>query len=192
MALSPLDLLLITFRELRGNLVRSGLTTLGIFMGVAAVNATLNISSINNAQIQRKLASRDNPYLTLNINPIGETFSSELLKINEKDIIVLQQKVPGISSISTVSTVYASEIQFQGTMVSDAQVVGVSENYQRTTGRTILQGRFFEPADFAQYQPVAIVDQALSDKLFQGEDPLGKGLYAGGTRFTVVGLSETK
>ena len=192
MALSPLDLLLITFRELRGNLVRSGLTTLGIFMGVAAVNATLNISSINSAQIQQKLASRDNPYLTLNIYPAGETFSSEVPKINEEDISVLEQKVPGVSSISTVSAVYASELQFQGTVVSDAQVLGVSENYQRTTGRIILQGRFFERADFTQYQPVAIVDQALSDKLFQGEDPLGKGLYAGGTRFTVVGLSETK
>ena len=50
MALSPLDLFLMTFRELKGNWVRSGLTALGIFMGVAAVSASLNISAISNAQ----------------------------------------------------------------------------------------------------------------------------------------------
>ncbi|MEL6903405.1 MAG: ABC transporter permease, partial [Cyanobacteria bacterium J06606_4] len=96
MALSPLDLALITARELSGNWVRSGLTLLGIFMGVAAVNATLNISAINNAQIQTQLEARDNPYLVLAIFPDGGFFSSELPKINEEDISVLQREVSGI------------------------------------------------------------------------------------------------
>ena len=191
MALSPLDLVAMTVQELRGNWVRSGLTALGIFMGVAAVNATLNISAINNAQIQAKLDTRDSPFLSLYIYP-KDFFASELPTVGEEDIGVLQRSVPGIGSISTVSSVYISDIQFQGTQVTNARVAGVSENYQETTGRKILQGRFFEPADFDQYLPVAIVDEALSDQLFEGGDPVGQGLYAGGTRFTVVGLSETK
>ncbi|MEL6813724.1 MAG: ABC transporter permease [Cyanobacteria bacterium J06598_3] len=192
MALSPLDLILVTTRELSGNLVRSGLTALGIFMGVAAVNATLNISAINTAQIQQKLDARDNPYVSLYIYPTGEFFVSEPPKVNDEDVTVLQQKIPGISSISTVSSVYVPRIQFQGTQVTESEVIGVSQSYQKTTGRKILQGRFFEPADFDQYRPVAIVDQALSDQLFEAGDPIGQGIYAGGTRFTVVGLSETK
>ena len=193
MALSPLDLTLITARELGGNLVRSGLTALGIFMGVAAVNATLNIGAITNAQIQQKLAARDNPFVVPYIVPAeGFTFS-EQPKVSEEDISVLQQTVPGILSISTISQIYGlSSIQFQGQQVADARVVGVSENYQQTTGRKILQGRFFEAADFEQYHPVAILDQALVDQLFQGQSSLSQGVYAGGTRFTVVGVSETK
>ena len=193
MALSPLDLTLITARELGGNWVRSGLTTLGIFMGVAAVNATLNISTITQTQIQQKLAARDNPYVVPYIVSAGGVSVSETPKVSEEDISVLQQNVPGILSISTISQIYGlSSIQFQGQQVTDAEVVGVSQNYQQTTGRKILQGRFFEPADFDQYRPVAILDQALNDQLFQRQNPLGQGIYAGGTRFTVVGLSETK
>ena len=191
MALSPLDLFLMTVRELRGNWVRSGLTALGIFMGVAAINATLNISAISNAQIQAQLDARDNPFLVVYIYPASRNFS-EIPKINSEDITALEQNVPGIGTISTVSSVYASSIQYQGETVTDAEVVGVSKNYQQTTGRKILQGRFFEPADFEQYRPVAILDVALNDKLFQGENAIGKGLYAGGTRFTVVGVTETK
>ena len=192
MALSPFDLVSMTVRELSGNLVRSGLTALGIFMGVAAVNATLNISSINNAQIQEKLDARDSPYLSLYVYPKDFSSVVALPEIDDEDVDVLQRSVPGIGSISTVSRVYVSEIQFQGTQVSDASVKGVSENYQDTTGRKLVQGRFFESADFERYRPVAIVDEALSDRLFDGADPIGLGLYASGTRFTVVGLSETK
>ena len=193
MSLSPLDLTLITTRELGGNLVRSGLTALGIFMGVAAVNATLNISAIANAQIQKKLAARDNPFVVPYLIP-GEGFTfSERPKVSEEDIGVLQQTVPGILAISTISQVYGvSSIQFQGEQATDARIVGVSDNYQQTTGRRILQGRFFEAADFEQYRPVAILDQALVDQLFQGQSPLGQGVYVGGTRLTVVGVSETK
>ena len=183
MALSPFDLVSMTVRELSGNLVRSGLTALGIFMGVAAVNATLNISSINNAQIQEKLDARDSPYLSLYVYPKDFSSVVALPEIDDEDVDVLQRSVPGIGSISTVSRVYVSEIQFQGTQVSDASVKGVSENYQDTTGRKLVQGRFFESADFEQYRPVAIVDEALSDRLFDGADPIGLGLYASGTRF---------
>ena len=64
MALSPLDLSLTTLRDLTGNWVRSGLTALGIFMGVAAVNATLNIDTIANRVLQERLEARDNPNIT--------------------------------------------------------------------------------------------------------------------------------
>ncbi|MEO0708347.1 MAG: ABC transporter permease [Cyanobacteria bacterium J06649_5] len=193
MALSPLDLVLMTIRELRGNVVRSGLTALGIFMGVAAVNATLNLSAISNAQIQEKLDARDSPFVNLYIYSPSGGYFSEAPKVNADDITVLQSSVPNIGTISTVSSIYnISSIRFQGITVSEAEVMGVSENYQKTTGRRILQGRFFEPADFEQYRPVAVVDAALSDQLFEGADPIGKGIYAGGTRFTVVGMTETK
>ncbi len=64
MALSPLDLSLNTLRDVNSNWVRSGLTTLGIFMGVAAVNATLNIDSISSQVLANRMAAHDNPYLT--------------------------------------------------------------------------------------------------------------------------------
>lgn len=189
MALSPLDLILMTFKELGGNPVRSALTTLGIFMGVAAVNVTLNISTITSAQIQDKLAARDAPFL------VPDIYSPDFgmpPKLSRDDLAVLQQTVDGISSISTFSSLYVMSIQFQDQQISDAQVGGVSENYQQTTGRRILQGRWFSAADFAQYLPVAIIDQTLSDRLFLGENPLGQGFYVDGARFTVIGISETK
>jgi putative ABC transport system permease protein len=192
MALSPLDLILMTFKELGGNPVRSALTTLGIFMGVAAVNVTLNISTITYNQVQDKLADRDTPLLTPFIYPSGGVYISEVPNLNSDDIAVLRRTVDGITNISTFSDLSGINIQFQEQQTSEARVKGVSENYQQTTGRRILQGRWFSSADFEQYLPVAIIDETLNNQLFQGENPVGQSFYVGGNRFTVVGLSETK
>lgn len=192
MALSFLDLTLLTIRDLRGNLLRSGLTTLGIFMGVAAVNATLNISAITNAQIQQKLAQRDHPFVIPFIHDRADVYADSP-QIDAALAQTLQRSIPGIRAISTTSQIYSSEgVTFEGESAGEVQVLSVSQNYQQTTGRKMVQGRFFEPADFAQYRPVAIIDQGLANQLFQGKSPLGAGVYVAGTRFTVVGVTETK
>ncbi|MGF1570385.1 MAG: ABC transporter permease [Nodosilinea sp.] len=188
MPLSPLDLTLTTLRDLTGNWVRSGLTTLGIFMGVAAVNATLNIDTISGRVLQERLAARDNPYLT----PWIETYDKPLIEYTDDVIAELEQAVPGILSVSRVNWLRATQVQYAGTVVDSIEAISVSENYQRTTGRRILAGRFFEAADFTDYRPVVIIDEVLAQQLFQGASPVGEGIFIDQTRFTVVGVSETK
>lgn len=193
MALSPLDLALMTTRQLSSNPVRSGLTSLGIFIGVAAVSLSLNISTLTESFIEQQLAAQDNPVIIPRIWPSDESSFLKAPKVNTEDIAVLERNIPGILSTSTVRRVYGlSSVQFQEQQVPWVNASGVSENYPKTTGRKLLQGRWFQAGDFEQYWPVAIVDEALSNKLFNGKNPLGQGIYTGGTRLTVVGVSETK
>jgi putative ABC transport system permease protein len=190
MALSFLDLMLTTAKDLRGSWVRSLLTTLGIFMGVAAVNATLNISAITSEQIQQKLAQRDNPYLVPWLRSQTDGPEPEL---TEEDMRLLQQEVPGIAGISYTKGIWTfSGVQYQGEGYRDVRMRGVSQNYQEITGRALVAGRFFQPSDFEDYTPVAIIDEALAARIFQGNDPLGAGIYLGGVRLTVIGVSESK
>lgn len=188
MPLSPLDLSLTTLRDLTGNWVRSGLTALGIFMGVAAVNATLNIDTIANRVLQEQLAARDNP----NITPFVYGRSRPPVEFDEAAIAEIQQAVPGILSISRVTPLWGAEVQYQGTITDSLNAFSVSENYQRTTGRQVLDGRFFDLEDFDSFRPVAVIDTVLAQQLFQAAPPLGQGIFINGTRFTVVGLIENK
>lgn len=189
MAISVRDLITITVKSLYQDPVRSGLTLLGVFMGVAAVNATLNISSITNAQIEAKLAERDKPYMMPYLRAEG-SFRSDPL--TEEDRQALEQSIQGIRSISSVSWLFVNRVQFEDLEITEIRFQGVSQNYIETTGRLILQGRFFSNADFVQYRPVAIIDQKLATLLFQGQNPLGQAIYASGTRLTVIGITETK
>lgn len=190
MAISFPDLLKLTWRSLQSDWVRSGLTGLGVFMGVAAVSATLNIADITDAQIQQKLAERDQPYIV----PYLDTESGfEPPDLTEADQIALKRAVPEIRAISSISQVWVIRaVQFEGTEVKEVQTFGVSQNFIHTTGRRILQGRFFSPVDFVQYNPVAIIDQKLATTLFKQQAPINQPIYAYGNRLIVVGVVETK
>jgi putative ABC transport system permease protein len=191
MSISGIDLLTQTFRALSVNPVRSGLTMLGVFMGVGALNATLNISAIADAKIQAKLAERDKPYVSPYLNSQGE-FSAEMTFTSE-DEIALKQNISLIRSMSSVSQVSSIRfVQYQGNKADRVEAVGISPTYLVTTGRKILQGRFFKPVDFAQYQPVAIIDRTLASTLFQGKPALNQAIYTDNTRMTVVGVIESK
>jgi len=190
MALSPLDLMLVTFKDLGGNLVRSGLTTLGIFMGVAAVNATLNVDAITSAQIEQKLSERDNPHITPWV--YDPTWEEEPPEFGDDDLATMQREIPGLGIHSTAARVNVPSVRYQGQVVEQFDLRGVSESYQQVTGRQLLAGRFFDPVDFAEYHAVAIIDEAMAEQLFQEVSPLNQGIYIRGIRFTVVGVSETK
>ena len=191
MALSLLDLLAATLRDIQGNWVRSGLTALGIFMGVAAVNATLNIDAISTAQLQAKLAERDRPFVV----PIAydPQWIRPQVEFTEADLQTIQREIEGIASYSLVTEVFGlSDVRFSDNSATSVDVVGVSPTFQQTTGRRLIDGRFFNTIDFEQFYPVVIIDEVLAQQLFQGESAIGQGIYLGTTRFTVIGISETK
>lgn len=190
MAISFPDLLKLTWRSLQSDWVRSGLTGLGVFMGVAAVSATLNVAEITNAQIEQKLADRDKPHITPYLEPES---GFEWSEITDDDQAALKRTIPEIRSISNISQVWVIRtVQFEGKETPDVQTAGVSQNYIDTTGRRMMQGRFFNALDFNQYRPVAIVDRKLANTVFKGRSPINQAIYAYGNRLTVVGVVETK
>lgn len=189
MSISLPDLFTITCKSLCSNPVRSGLTMLGVFMGVAAVSATLNVGDITEAQIKTKLANRDKPYLVPYLSPEG---NADVEDLDEEDTQILKKNVPQIDSISSISEIYLASAQFENKEAEEIEALGVSQNYVETTGRRILQGRFFNTTDFNKYRPVAVIDFKLANYLFEGQNAIGKDIFADGTRLTVIGITETK
>ena len=189
MTISLPDLIAVTCKSLYSSPLRSGLTMLGVFMGVSTVSATLNVGSIADAKIEAKLAERDRPYIMPYLTPQGNFAIEEL---DREDQQALEQSVAGIRSISSMTQLYLQSAQFEGQEATEIQALGVSENYVETTGRKVLEGRFFNATDYTNYRPVAIIDRQMANQLFEGESAVGQDIYTDGTRLTVVGIIETK
>lgn len=67
----------------------------------------------------------------------------------------------------------------------------VSPGFFRTVGIPLLAGRDFTPHDDADAIPVAVVNRALAERHFPGENPIGETLIAGEqVRLEIVGLVE--
>jgi putative ABC transport system permease protein len=185
MSISPRDLLVLTYNSLRGNLLRSLLTTLGVFMGVASVNATLQVGSISRAVIEQQLAEREAPQLSVYY------WTKDGRELRLEDMEFLKQRMVGLQAISTYTQFGGDRVLFQDKQ-ADISIAAVSQDYALTSGRLIVQGRFFNADDFANYQPLAVIDRFLADQLFQGKNPIGQRLYASDKPYLVIGVMETK
>jgi len=186
MSLSPLDLLRLTCISLSGNLLRSALTTVGVFMGVAAVSATLQVGNISRAVIAEKLAKREAPQLQIGI--------SDDLGLKLEDMEFLRSRLKGIRAISA-----ANEFGYQGKVLfqaeeAEANMAAVSQDNLLTSGRRLIAGRFFSPNDFANYRPVVVIDEMLATQLFKegSTKRLGQRIYANRRPYIVVGVMESK
>ena len=133
------DLLFMTWRSLTNQWLRSGLTAFGVFMGVGAVSATLNIQTITREQIEIKLAARDQPF----VSPWVYSRQGPTPELDETVQKSLRDSVSEIRSISSIGNVYSiDKVQYED-QEAEIRARSVSLNYLDTTGRQVLQGRFF-------------------------------------------------
>ncbi len=119
-----------------------------------------------------------------------------------QEIMNRTAKLPGVESVA-VSTL----LPVNGGNTMWIRVIGhpfhgehnevgyreVSSGYFRTLRAKLRRGRYFTEAEDASKPPVVIIDEALAEKYFPGEDPVGmKMAYAGSTAtpMEVIGIVE--
>ena len=186
MSLSSIDLLRLTCLSLSGNLLRSVLTTVGVFMGVAAVSATLQVGNISRAVIAKQLAEREAP--RVGIYMWGDT------SLKLEDMEFLRHRLKGVQAISasTWFDFYDNKVIFQAEK-AESRKQAVSQDYLLTSGRLLRAGRFFFPSDFADYRPVVVIDEVLSELLFKGgKKPIDQRIYVNRRPYIVIGVMESK
>lgn len=186
MSLSPIDLLRLTCLSLSGNLLRSVLTTVGVFMGVAAVSATLQVGNISRAVIAKQLAEREAPQVRIFM--WGDT------SLKLEDMEFLRHRLKGIQAISAANwfELNDNKVIFQAEKAEPSSDA-VSQDYLLTSGRLLMAGRFFSPSDFADYRPVVVIDEVLGSLLFKGDvEPVGQRIYVDRRPYIVIGVMESK
>ncbi len=186
MSLSPLDLISMTSSSLRGNLLRSSLTTLGVFMGVLAVTASLQVRSISSQVIAEKLAKEDVPHVRLRL------WGPEELQL--KHLEFLRQRLIGWRAIGAVAFVEWGQIIFHD-RTTEVRAQSVSPDYFEALGTFAVKGSLFSQAEHEKYRSVAIIDELLEQELFKAKtprdkdvNPIGQRVYMEGQPYRIVGV----
>jgi putative ABC transport system permease protein len=82
--------------------------------------------------------------------------------------------LPLSGSNSDSSFVIEGRIPRDAGEIPDEELRIITPDYFRALGVPLIRGRFFAETDEEKAPQVAIINQALARKYFQGEDPLGK------------------
>jgi len=108
--------------------------------------------------------------------------------------------LPGVQSAGAATTFphdppgTAGSIEIEGRPAAPGEVPGagftlVTPDYFRAAGMTLREGRFIEARDTANAPRVAVINEALAHRYFQGQDPIGRPIRQSGNPWhTVVGV----
>lgn len=192
------DILSETYTALSANKVRSGLTVLGIVIGIASVIAMVSVGQGAQSSIQSSIESigsnllQITPGATRSVGGYQATSqrgSAQTLTIADADAIL--QQVQNVSAVSKeVSSRY--QVTASGTN-SNTTVLGVEENYLEVHNVAVATGEFFSNSQSNSLAKVAVLGPTTATDLFgEGVDPIGQKIRINGVQFKVVGVSETK
>ncbi|CAG0938314.1 Macrolide export ATP-binding/permease protein MacB [Candidatus Brocadiaceae bacterium] len=183
--------LLIAFRAVRANKIRTALTTLGIVIGVSSV--VLMSTAIKGIDIAFKDGISALGADVLYIDKWQWFSNVEWWKIRQRKNLTLEEydkyrsmaKLPLASSptIWSIETIKQAERSVEGVMIN-----GSSAEYLETTNFTFSSGRFFTEVEANGGRYVAVIGSDIANELFPSGNAQNRTIRIKGFEFTVVGV----
>jgi putative ABC transport system permease protein len=187
---------------IRSNKLRSGLTILGIVIGVATVITLSSFINGLNANIESFVASfGTNVYWVfrfpvINVRPTLEMLSRKQLTLNDADALTTLPHVVAVAP----QLQYADHslglgnvgVKYKGRKIQHTILEGDTLKEQEVDNTSITEGRFFSQYEIDQHSDVVVLGHDTAEELFRGEDPIGKEVEIGGDDFRVIGVMDKR
>ena len=175
---------------LRRNKTRSMLTALGIIIGVAAVIAAFAVGAGANKSIDEQISSFGSNFIMVFPDRPGRSTTGVTRYLTYDDALAIEKEVSGVDAVAPMINMSATLV-YENTNWSSS-VVGSTKEYAYVQDWNLGSGRDINASDVRQGAKVAVVGQTVVDKLFSGENPIGKAVRINKIPFTVVGVFEAK
>ncbi len=191
----------VAINALKSSKVRTGLTILGVAIGVFVVTVMAAVITGINSNLSQALAPQGvttfwvSHFDWSNVN-FGDDFDgpeSEFMKNDPLEPRMTRDlsNIPGIYRVSSQVDLDGYEASV-GSDEVEISLYGVSSDYLEIGGGDITAGRWFTAVEEERRSMVAIVDSSVAYDLFGQLNPLGRQIRIGrgrsGAMFEIIGL----
>jgi putative ABC transport system permease protein len=213
-----LEVLRFALRGLAANKLRSGLTTLGILIGVGAVILLVAVGNGSSKQVQKSIERLGTNTLTVTPSTsrgggrgggggfarafggggagarqqTGPRTQARDLTVDDARAMADAAAAPSVKSVSPVVNASSSNATYAGSSHAIQQFVGTYPAYFEASNDPVERGTYFTADDVVSDRKVVVIGQTVDQDLFGTVDPIGKQITVGGVNFTVVGVLKTK
>ena len=181
--MTPLALIGTAWSSIGGNRLRTGLTLLGIIIGVAAVIALMSIGRGAQKDITNRIESLGSNLLY--VRPLDGDLTLD-------DALALVDPVFAPSVVSVAPEVSVSGSVTYRSTDTFTQVAGVTPEFADVRNFEVASGEFISPAHVLNRKNVAVLGSQTAEDLFGERDPVGVDIAISSIRFTVIGVLESK
>ena len=165
---------------IRGNVLRSFLTALGIIIGVATVIAIVALGQGSRAQVTKAVQSLGTNLVVAVPSPRqGARFTADMaadLASRVPDVVAAMPVIAGSATVVWTNQNYSTTMD------------GVSEAWPQMHGVGVAQGAFFTSDQVAQHASVAVLGQTVVQNLGFTRGAVGQQVFINGHPFTVTGV----
>ncbi|MGA2169957.1 MAG: ABC transporter permease [Terracidiphilus sp.] len=187
---------------LRANKLRSGLTILGIVIGVTTVITISSvINGLNNRVSDFVTSMGSNVFWIFHMPMIGIKPTTEMLtrkKLTLDDALALRGLPHVVAADAEVRHVNEQfrvgnvDVKYNGKKVSGAFLFGATAQLESVSELAVLEGRFWTDQEDERHAHVCLVGHDTAEMLFGTDDPIGKDVNVASGLYTVIGIVDKR
>ncbi|MCM2338974.1 MAG: ABC transporter permease [Burkholderiales bacterium] len=191
------DILEETYSALSSNKIRSGLTMLGIVIGISSVIAMTAIGNGAQSSITDSIQSIGSNMITIRpgaqrgvgMQVSGGRGTAKSLTLEDSEAI--KEKVSSVKNVTAeVSGRY--QVTAKGTN-TNTTVNGITTNYLEVRNLEIEEGSFITDQNVESGAKVAVVGPTVRDDLFgEGGNAVGQTIRINNMQFKIIGITKSK
>lgn len=189
--MSPRDLLVFSAGALRGHRLRTGLSLLGVAIGVASVVLLTSLGEGARLYVTGEFASLGTNLVivlpgkteTTGVTPFISGVTHDLTVEDGETIL---RRVRPVRRVAPVA--FGTAPARFGERSRDVAVIGTTADFLGVRNIRLQSGRYLPAGEAALGQKVCVIGAKVREELFGGRNPLGEALRLGPERFRVIGV----
>ena len=192
-----LETLRIAWGGITANKLRSGLTILGMTIGVASVIILIAVGNGSSNAVESQIQSLGTNVLLVQAGAGRgglRASSTASISLTKADAEALQNPnlAPDVKSASPVANASSVKLVYNGTSFEPSSFVGTTPSYLTAHSYKVAEGASFTSEDVTTHRRVAVIGQEVVQELFAGGSAVGQNIKVNGSNFEVVGVLAKK
>jgi putative ABC transport system permease protein len=191
------ETLRIAWGGITANKLRSGLTILGMTIGVASVIVLIAVGNGSSNAVKSQIQSLGTNVLL--VLPIGlrggaSAARTSTVALTKEDAGALQDpsKAPDVKSASPVVNAPSVKLVYNSTSYEPSSFIGTTPSYLTAHAYKLQEGASFTAANVSAHKRVAVIGQTIVQELFGGQSAVGQNIKVNGSNYEVVGVLASK
>ncbi len=196
-----IEVLRLAFAALSANKLRSGLTMLGITIGVFSIISVMTATGALQSSIESGLSFLGSNFFQFSKYPSfgggGPQAASKYgnrRNITYEEAMVYKRLMADTGATISLKVFDGNKRVTYGKLRTNPNIniVGTNENFLASNGYTIAEGRNFNETDIDLARSVVVIGTDVRKRVFPVEDPIGKLIKINEKNFTVIGVLAEK
>jgi putative ABC transport system permease protein len=193
------EIVRVALSGLAANKLRSGLTILGLMIGVGSVIVLIAVGTGSSSAVESQIEALGSNVLTVSSGPTlgglfrrGAASASTGLTLADAEALQNRFTAPDVKSASPVVNANSVTLTYGSETYEPSSFVGTTPSYRQARNYTMAEGSWFTKAEVSNHSRVLVLGPTVVQELFAGADPIGDTVQVNGTSFEVIGVTNTK